>query len=169
MVLFSKSVPRQQNADAADTYSRWLGTTNLCSLIGTFLSDSYLGRFRSCAILSGCLCHSSLCTYLFLLKPQGCGKVGELCQPHCPLEVALFYISIYLVAIGFGAPEPSLATFGVDQFDREDPDEQQSKSSFYSYYYVAVNMGCLVAQTVLSTSKIWAIGWLCFGFALVFL
>ncbi|PKI67419.1 hypothetical protein CRG98_012204 [Punica granatum] len=109
---------------------------------------------------------ASLCTYLFLLKPQGCGKVGELCQPHCPLEVALFYISIYLVAIGFGAPEPSLATFGVDQFDREDPDEQQSKSSFYSYYYVAVNMGCLVAQTVLSTSKIWAIGWLCFGFAL---
>lgn len=50
LVLFSKSVLRQTNAEAANTFSRWLGTMYLCSLLGAFLSDSYLGRFRTCVI-----------------------------------------------------------------------------------------------------------------------
>lgn len=48
MVLFAKSVLRQTNADASNTFSRWMGTLYLSSLIGAFLSDSYLGRFLTC-------------------------------------------------------------------------------------------------------------------------
>ncbi|KAJ7962162.1 Disease resistance protein [Quillaja saponaria] len=50
MVLFSKSVLRQTNAEAANTFSRWMGTANRFSLIGAFLSDSYLGRFITSVI-----------------------------------------------------------------------------------------------------------------------
>ncbi|PKI70419.1 hypothetical protein CRG98_009194 [Punica granatum] len=174
LVLFSKSVLRQTNAEAADTFSRWLGSVYLCSLIGAFLSDSYLGRFRTCVIFQVVfaigLLATSLCTHLFLLKPPGCGKIGELCEPHTPLEVALFYISIYLIAIGNGAPEPSLAALGADQFDGEDPDEKQSKSSFYSYFYVSLNLGSLVAETVLvyieSMGHWVVVFWMCTGFCM---
>ncbi|PKI67418.1 hypothetical protein CRG98_012203 [Punica granatum] len=67
-----------------------------------FLSDSYMGRFNSCVIFqvvstTGLLA-ASLCTYLFFLKPQWCGKVRGLCKTHSPIEVELFCISIYLVA-----------------------------------------------------------------------
>lgn len=61
----------------------------------------------------------------------------------------MFYISIYLIALGNGAPEPALAAFGADQFDEEHSEERQAKTSFYSYFYVALNLGCLVAETVL--------------------
>ncbi|KAL2533948.1 Protein NRT1/PTR FAMILY 7.3 [Abeliophyllum distichum] len=50
MVLFSKSVLRQSNADAANTFSTWVGTLNICTLFGAFLSDSYLGRFLTCVV-----------------------------------------------------------------------------------------------------------------------
>ena len=48
MVLFAMSVLRQSNADAPNTFSRWMGTLNICVLIGAFLSDSYMGRYVTC-------------------------------------------------------------------------------------------------------------------------
>ncbi|XP_004308457.1 PREDICTED: nitrate transporter 1.5-like [Fragaria vesca subsp. vesca] len=153
MVLFAKSVLRQSNAEAANTFSRWMGTLDFFSLMGAFLSDSYLGRYLTCVTFQIVhifgLMALSISTYLFMLKPPDCGKIGQLCEPHRPIEVAIFYISIYLIALGNGAPEPALATFGADQFDEEDLEEKKSKTSFYSYFYVALNIGCLFGETVL--------------------
>lgn len=50
LVLFSKSVLRHSNAEAAHTFSTWMGTVYLFSLMGAFLSDSYLGRYITCVI-----------------------------------------------------------------------------------------------------------------------
>ncbi|KAF8379288.1 hypothetical protein HHK36_028721 [Tetracentron sinense] len=154
MVLFSTRVLKQTNAEAANTFSRWMGTVNLFSLMGAFLSDSYLGRYLTCAIFQVIfiigLAMLSVSTYLFLLQPRGCGKIGFPCDSHSPLEVAIFYISIYLIALGNGASEPSLATFGADQFDEEDTEEKRSKVSFFSYFYVALNLGSMFSETVLA-------------------
>ncbi|KAH1106877.1 hypothetical protein J1N35_010645 [Gossypium stocksii] len=108
LVLFSKSVLRQSNAEAANTSSRWMGTMYLFSLMGAFISDSYLGRYLTCVSFQ-----------------------------------------VLNLIVSNGAPEPELVAFGVDQFDEEDNTEKQSKNSFYSYFYVALNMGSLVAETVL--------------------
>ncbi|KAJ0971040.1 hypothetical protein J5N97_018999 [Dioscorea zingiberensis] len=64
--------------------------------------------------------------------------------------MAMFYLSIYMLALGNGACEPSLATFGSNQFDEECPGEKPGKNSFYSYFYVATNLGSLFAETVLA-------------------
>lgn len=84
-----------------------------------------------------------------MLEPKGCGTIGELCNAKTWGEFAVFYVSVYLLALGSGAMEPALATFGADQFDEEDTEENQSKTAFYSYYYVALNLGSLIAETVL--------------------
>lgn len=85
-----------------------------------------------------------------MLEPKGCGKIGEMCNQPSPAKVASFYISIYLLALGSGAIEPALATLGADQFDEEDSEENKSKTAFFSYYYVALNLGSLIAETVLA-------------------
>lgn len=92
----------------------------------------------------------SMTTSFLLLKPHGCGKLGFLCDSHSPFEVTMFYLSIYLIALGNGAYEPSLATFGSDQFDEQNSQENSSKQSFYSYFYVATNLGSLISETVLA-------------------
>ncbi|KAI3444703.1 hypothetical protein Pfo_001368 [Paulownia fortunei] len=153
MVLFSKSVLRQSNADAANTFSTWMGTLNICTLFGAFLSDSYLGRYLTCVVFQAVLVIGlvllSLSTQEFMLEPKGCGKIGDICNQPSPAKVASFYISVYLLALGSGAIEPALATLGADQFDEEDSEENKSKSAFFSYYYVALNLGSLIAETVL--------------------
>ncbi|XP_022897165.1 protein NRT1/ PTR FAMILY 7.3-like [Olea europaea var. sylvestris] len=153
MVLFSKSVLRQSNADAANTFSTWMGTLNICTLFGAYLSDSYLGRYLTCVVFQVVLVIGlvllSSSTQAFMLEPKGCGKIGELCNPQSRGEIALFYLSIYLLALGSGAMEPALATLGADQFDEEDSKENKSKTAFFSYYYVALNLGSLIAETVL--------------------
>lgn len=84
-----------------------------------------------------------------MLEPKGCGTIGDICNAKTWGEFAVFYVSIYLLALGSGAMEPALATFGADQFDEEDTEENQSKTAFYSYYYVALNLGSLGAETIL--------------------
>jgi len=50
LVLFLTRVLQQNNAEAANNVSIWTGTVYIFSLLGAFLSDSYWGRFKSCAI-----------------------------------------------------------------------------------------------------------------------
>lgn len=106
-----------------------------------------ISNFSICPIQG--LIALSLTTQAFMLQPKGCGRIGELCDAHSRTEIAIFYVSIYLIALGNGGAEPALATFGADQFDEEDPQEKQAKTTFLSYFYVALNLGSLISETLL--------------------
>ncbi|XP_010919866.1 protein NRT1/ PTR FAMILY 7.3 isoform X2 [Elaeis guineensis] len=165
LVLFLTRVLQQNNADAANNVSKWTGTVYIFSLFGAFLSDSYWGRYKTCAIFQVIfvvgLVLLSLCAHLFLLRPSGCGDGHAPCGSHSSIEVGVFYVSIYLVAFGYGGYQPNIATFGADQFDEEDPGEAHSKVSFFSYFYLALNLGSLFSNTFLSYLQdqgMWALG-----------
>ncbi|XP_059430681.1 protein NRT1/ PTR FAMILY 7.1 isoform X2 [Corylus avellana] len=175
LVLFLTRVLGQENAIAANNVSKWTGTVYLFSLVGAFLSDSYWGRFLTCAVFQiifvvglGLL---SLTSWLFLIKPTGCGDGEMACMPTSSIGVAIFYLSIYLVAFGYGGHQPTLATFGADQFDAANPKEKGSKVAFFAYFYFALNVGSLFSNTVLvyyeDTGR-WTLGFLAsFGSAII--
>ncbi|KAJ4957289.1 hypothetical protein NE237_014072 [Protea cynaroides] len=175
LVLFSTRVLKQTNADAANTFSRWMGSVQLFSLVGAFLSDSYWGRYMTCAVFQFVvilgLVMLSLITHFSLLTPHGCGKIGFLCDSHSLGELVMFYLSIYLIALGNGGNEAALAAFGADQFDEEDEEEKKSSVSFFSYFYVAVNLGSMFSETVLAYFQNlghWVLGfWVSTGSALI--
>ncbi|KAK4791653.1 hypothetical protein SAY86_032066 [Trapa natans] len=153
LVLFLTRVIGQENASAANSVSKWTGTVYLCSLIGAFLSDSYWGRYLTCTIFQVILVMGagllSVTASVFLLKPTGCGD-GELnCVSASSVGVALFYLAIYLVALGYGGHQPTIATFGADQFDESEPKGRSSKAAFFCYFYFALNVGSLFSNTVL--------------------
>ncbi|XP_078437945.1 protein NRT1/ PTR FAMILY 7.3-like [Wolffia australiana] len=165
LVLFLTRVINQSNADAANSVSKWTGTVYLFSLVGAFLSDSYWGRYKTCAIFQlifvAGLALLSLSSYFLLVKPDGCGDGHDPCDPHSSTAVGVFYLSIYLVALGNGGYQPNIATFGADQFDEEDTREAHSKISFFSYFYLALNLGSLVSNTFLSYFQdrgLWVLG-----------
>ncbi|MFQ6626818.1 hypothetical protein Gotur_005198 [Gossypium turneri] len=149
--FFSKSVLRQSNAEAANTFSRWMGTKYLFSLMGAFLSDSYLGRYLTCVsfqvlYLIG-LIALSLVTQLSLLKPQGCGKLGQLCEPRSSAKTVVFYVAIYMITLGNGAPEPAFAAFGTDQLDEEDNTEKNLR-----IHFTAIFIACILLALVWDVS-----------------
>ncbi|EEF42451.1 protein NRT1/ PTR FAMILY 7.3 [Ricinus communis] len=174
LVLFLTRVLQQNNADAANNVSKWTGTVYIFSLVGAFLSDSYWGRYKTCAIFQVIfvigLVFLSLSSYLFLIRPKGCGDELTPCGSHSSMEVGFFYLSIYLVALGNGGYQPNIATFGADQFDEEDPKEGHSKVAFFSYFYLALNLGSLFSNTILGYFEdegMWALGfWASAGSAL---
>ncbi|XP_024923285.3 protein NRT1/ PTR FAMILY 7.3 isoform X2 [Ziziphus jujuba] len=106
LVLFLTRVLGQDNAEALNNVSKWTGTVYIFSLLGAFLSDSYWGRFKTCAIFQLIfvlgLASLPLCAYLFLLKPRGCGDKETPCGGHSGFHEPFFYISIYLIALGNG-------------------------------------------------------------------
>ncbi|MCL7036688.1 hypothetical protein MKW94_030452 [Papaver nudicaule] len=168
LVLFLTRVLQQDNAEAANSVSKWTGTVYIFSLVGAFLSDSYWGRYKTCAIFQGIfvmgLALLSLSTYLFLVKPNGCGVETLECRTHSSVEIALFYLSTYLVALGNGGYQPNIATFGADQFDEEDSKEGIQKVAFFSYFYLALNLGSLFSNTILGYFEdegMWALGFWC--------
>ncbi|XWS38717.1 hypothetical protein CRYUN_Cryun19dG0154700 [Craigia yunnanensis] len=173
LVLFLTRVLGQNNADAANNVSKWTGTVYIFSLVGAFLSDSYWGRYKTCAIFQVIfvigLVSLSLSSYLFLVRPRGCGNQQMPCGSHSGLGITLFYLSIYLVALGNGGYQPNIATFGADQFDEEDPKEGHSKVAFFSYFYLALNLGSLFSNTILGYFEdegVWALGfWVSAGSA----
>lgn len=87
----------------------------------------------------------SLSSSFLLLK----GGVPEDGQAPSKVGILIFYLSIYQIGLGNGAYNPSVTTLGADQFDEEHPVEKSSKGSFFSYFYVANNMGSLVANAAL--------------------
>ncbi|XP_030513856.1 protein NRT1/ PTR FAMILY 7.1-like [Rhodamnia argentea] len=167
LVLFLTRVLEQGNASAANNVSKWTGTVYLCSLIGAFLSDSYWGRYLTCTIFQLIfvlgLVLLSVTSGVFLITPDGCGDGKLPCMPASPIGVAIFYLSIYLIAFGYGGHQPTIATLGADQFDEANPKEKNSKAAFFCYFYFALNVGSLFSNTILvyyeDTGK-WTLGFL---------
>lgn len=85
----------------------------------------------------------------FLLK-KSCDSNSNGCKAPTQFEILIFYMSIYQIALGNGGYQPAMTTFGADQFDAESPGEQKSKMAFFSYFFVANNVGSLFSDIVLT-------------------
>ncbi|KAK4746509.1 hypothetical protein SAY87_012821 [Trapa incisa] len=142
LLLFMRRVLGQNHAEAANSVSNWTGTVYIFSLVGVFMSDSYWGRYKTCAIFQVIsvlgLVSLSVSCYKFLLRPRGCGDQQNPCGSHSRLQISFFYLSIYLVALGNGGYQPNIATLWADQFDQEG----QVEVAFFSYFYlVSLSLG----------------------------
>ncbi|XP_057537245.1 protein NRT1/ PTR FAMILY 5.10-like [Amaranthus tricolor] len=70
------------------------------------------------------------------------------CSSH--LQRMMFFIAIYMVAIGQGGHKPCVQAFGANQFDGENPAESKAKSSFFNWWYFGLCTGSLLGIGVLS-------------------
>lgn len=73
---------------------------------------------------------------------------NNTCHPK-GIQIGIFYLGLYLIALGTGGIKPCVSSFGADQFDDSDEIEKKKKSSFFNWFYFSINIGALVASTVL--------------------
>lgn len=88
-------------------------------------------------------------------------------------QSAALVASLSIIALGTGGIKPNVSAFGADQFNEADPRDRREKESFFNWFYLAINVGSLIACTVvvyIQDQLSWTLGfgipgtWCC-GFA----
>ena len=64
-------------------------------------------------------------------------------------QLTLLYCALYVVALGTGGIKPNVSAFGADQFDDKSRVERREKQSFFNWFYFSINVGSLIACTVI--------------------
>ncbi|KAJ0642552.1 putative proton-dependent oligopeptide transporter family, PTR2 family proton/oligopeptide symporter [Helianthus annuus] len=153
----------QGNAVAATNVTTWQGTCYLTPLIGAVLADAYWGRYWTIAIFSIIyfigMCTLTLSASVPSLIPVEC--VDAICPSATPVQYAVFFTGLYLIALGTGGIKPCVSSFGADQFDDTDPKERVKKGSFFNWFYFSINLGALVSSTYIvwiQENKGWGLG-----------
>ncbi|CAA0808959.1 Protein NRT1/ PTR FAMILY 5.4 [Striga hermonthica] len=130
LFMYLTKVLGQPTATAAKNVNTWQGVSAMFPVVGGFLADSYVGRYRTILIAS--------VTYLvgLILLTASVVAVPE----H--LRQTVFFISLYVLSVGEGGHKPCVQTFAADQF------EEREKSSFFNWWYVGIVAGATLAVLV---------------------
>ncbi|KAK9110881.1 hypothetical protein Scep_018400 [Stephania cephalantha] len=146
---------------SANIVTNFVGTCFLLSLLGGFLSDSYLGSFWTMLVfgfveLSGFIL-LSVQAHVPGLRPPECNMNMNMsmnmnmggCTQAQGLKAFIFYAALYLVALGSGCLKPNIISHGADQFSKHHPLQSKTLSTFFNSAYFAFTVGELLALTLL--------------------
>ena len=81
------------------------------------------------------------------LMPADCDI--SVCKSATTTQYGMFFTGLYLVALGTGGIKTCVSSFGADQFDDTDPKERIKKGSFFNWFYFSIEIGSLVASTLI--------------------
>ncbi|KAK3035182.1 hypothetical protein RJ639_034570, partial [Escallonia herrerae] len=147
MVLYFHLVMHFDVSTSANTLTNFLGSTFLLTILGGFISDTYLNRLYTCLIfglleLLG-LMMITIQAYSDKLQPEDCGK------PSCIKggESFMFYSSLCLLGLGSGGVKGALPALGADQFDSKDPNGERGVASFFNWYQLSATIGSIIGVT----------------------
>ncbi|XP_059147178.1 solute carrier family 15 member 4-like isoform X2 [Physella acuta] len=165
LVLFLNMAPFQwESYHAMNALLVFYGITYIVSLIGGWVADSCLGRYK--AMLFAFLIYMSGHILLpFVAEtddiifynltnttdgdsaalPKVCinriprtGDIGNPFQENCSW---LIYVTLIIIGIGAGSMKSSICPFGSEQLSRAN---QQTQLSFFNWFYWCVNIGSFI-------------------------
>ncbi|KAK9678305.1 hypothetical protein RND81_11G202400 [Saponaria officinalis] len=176
LVTYLTRQMHQGNASAARMASTWSGTCYLTPLLGAFIADSYWGRYRTISVFSiiYIIGLSALTLSVFLPADRSAESFDSGRPLSTPPKNVVFFVGLYLVALGTGGIKPCVPSFGADQFDDTDTRERTKKGSFFSWFFFCICTGALIASSLLvwiQENVGWGIGYgipaVCMGVAVV--
>ncbi|TVU31263.1 hypothetical protein EJB05_22944 [Eragrostis curvula] len=153
LVTYLTGVLHESNAGAAAALSTWTGTCFLTPLVGAFLADSCWGRYKTIVVF--------LSVYTLMITLALSASLPAVVS--LAIRRAVAFLGLYLVALGVGGIKPCVSPFGAEQFDDAEPGERDAKASFFNWYYFCVNIGSMLASTVLVWVQDRVSWWLGFG------
>ncbi|EOY17337.1 hypothetical protein QUC31_001425 [Theobroma cacao] len=145
----------ESTATAAAQVNALSGAASLLPLLGAFIADSFLGRYRTIILASLLYILGLGLLTLSATLPSVSTSVGQnadnvTLSSSLQFQVILFFFSLYLVAFAQGGHKPCVQAFGADQFDTQDPEECKAKSSFFNWWYFGMCAGTLITLWVLN-------------------
>ncbi|XP_024967610.1 protein NRT1/ PTR FAMILY 6.2 [Cynara cardunculus var. scolymus] len=166
LVTYLGGTMHLSSSTSANVVTDFMGTSFLLCLLGGFLADSFLGRFRTIVIFSSIQTLGTavlaLSTKLPQLRPPQCHS-PENCKEANGFQMGILYLALYLIAVGTGGLKSSVSGFGTDQFDEKNEEEKTQMAYFFNRFFFFISLGTLMAVTVLvyiqdEVGRSWAYG-----------
>ena len=110
-----------------------------------------INRKCPCFLWRQGMCLITLAVSLPALRPPPCpnGVEDKNCQLATPLQVGIFFLALYIIAVGTGGTKPNISTMGAGQFDEFEPKERRYKLSFFNWWMFSIFFGTLFSNTFL--------------------
>ncbi|KAJ0408304.1 hypothetical protein ATCC90586_008254 [Pythium insidiosum] len=122
--------------------STWTSICYLSPLAGGYIADEKWGRFRTLWVFGVWYTCGA-----FLIALSAHPQIME----RQTMANVLCNLGLFAgVAVGTGAIKANVITFGADQFDPNDPNESTQKETFFSYFYIVINLGAIFSYGYLS-------------------
>ncbi|AUX41417.1 amino acid/peptide transporter [Sorangium cellulosum] len=119
---------------ASANYHLFVSACYLFPLLGGFLSDRFLGKYRTILWLSLVYCAGHACLAIFENSPTG------------------FYVGLGLIALGSGGIKPCVSAHVGDQFTEEN--KHLVKNVFALFYWI-INFGSFFASALIPKTLEW--------------
>ncbi|MFS7999690.1 putative proton-dependent oligopeptide transporter family, MFS transporter superfamily [Helianthus anomalus] len=153
LVLYLSKFMHYPPSSCSNIVSNFMGTAFLLALLGGFLADAFCTTYCIYLIsatieLTGLLI-LTLQAHTHSLKPESCSSANRNanCEQLKGGKEVIFFIGLYLVALGVGGIKGSLPPHGAEQFDEETTQGRKQRSSFFNYYVFCLASGALIAVT----------------------
>nr|GEX86722.1 protein NRT1/ PTR FAMILY 6.2-like [Tanacetum cinerariifolium] len=166
LVTYLGGTMHLSSSASANVVTDFMGTSFLLCLLGGFLADSFLGRFKTIVIFASIqtlgTAALALSTKLPQLRPPPCLS-SENCKEANGFQMGILYLALYLIAVGTGGLKSSVSGFGTDQFDEKNEEEKTQMAYFFNRFFFFISLGTLMAVTVLvyiqdEVGRSWAYG-----------
>ncbi|KAH6802237.1 Major facilitator superfamily protein [Perilla frutescens var. frutescens] len=146
LVVYLTTQLHEDTVSSVRNVNNWSGAVWITPILGAYIADSYLGRFWTFTLSSliyviGMVLLTMAVSIKFL-KPS---CENGVCNKATTTQIAFFYTSLYIIAIGAGGTKPNISTFGADQFDDLNPHEKKLKASFFNWWMFSAFTGALFA------------------------
>ncbi|KAL6746565.1 POT family-domain-containing protein, partial [Haematococcus lacustris] len=127
------------------TVAMFEGACYTTPVIGALLADSCWGRYKTIMVFS--------CIYLLgiivLTLSSVIPDAEEDAETADPLQYGVLLGALAIISLGTGGIKPNVSAFGADQFNEADPQDRKEKERFFNWFYLAINVGSLIACTLI--------------------
>ncbi|MCL7032900.1 hypothetical protein MKW94_025524 [Papaver nudicaule] len=146
LISFLTGSLSQSTVKAAVNINVWNGAMSMLPLLGAFVADSYLGRFRTILFSSVIYILGLGLLTLSVMLPFDHITSGS----PSAFQVIFFFFSLYLMGTARAGCKSSAQAFGADQFEGGDPKECKSKSSFFNWWFFGLCFGSSFSHLTLN-------------------
>ena len=134
-LLMGTADEQARQAEAKDVFHVFVMGVYFFPLLGGWLADRWLGKYRTILYLSLLYCVGHACLAVFENSKPG------------------FYTGLFLIALGSGGIKPCVSSFVGDQFDQSN--KHLARVVFDAFYWI-INFGSFFASLLIPiTLEIW--------------
>ncbi|XP_022885265.1 protein NRT1/ PTR FAMILY 2.11-like isoform X2 [Olea europaea var. sylvestris] len=166
MLVYLSTVFNMSSISATNFINILNGTCNFGTMFGAFLSDTYLGRYKTLGIASissnlGMLVLTLTAAFPSLHPPKCGAEESNRCVSATPWQLAFLFSAFGLLVVGASGIRPCNLAFGADQFNPNTDSGRKGINSFFNWYYFTYTFAMMISLTLIvyvQTTVSWAIG-----------